>query len=75
MIQPDELKGRDRLKWSTAIGTDVWELFCAAVDGDAEAIIRLVTKHAAVLCTWSSQLSRRTSGGVRVSSGLPTWRS
>ena len=44
MIQPEALKKAERLKWSTGIGTDVWELFCAAVAGDRPAVIRLVTK-------------------------------
>ena len=44
MIQPDELKKSEPLKWSTGIGTDVWELFCAAIAGDLAAVIRLVTK-------------------------------
>jgi ankyrin repeat protein len=44
MIQPDELKKSEPLKWSTGLGTDVWELFCAAVAGDLGAIIRLVSK-------------------------------
>jgi ankyrin repeat protein len=44
MKQPDELKKSEPLKWSTGIGTDVWELFCAAIAGDLAAIIRLVTR-------------------------------
>jgi ankyrin repeat protein len=43
MIQPDELKKSEPLKWSTGIGTDLWELFCAAVAGDLASIIRLVS--------------------------------
>ena len=44
MIQPDELKSRGRLKWSTGTGTDVWELLCAAAAGDLETIIRLLAR-------------------------------
>lgn len=44
MIQPDELKKTEPLKWSTGIGTDVWELFLAAAAGDLPAIARLLTR-------------------------------
>jgi ankyrin repeat protein len=44
MIQPDELKKSEPLKWSTGIGTDVWGLFRAAISGDMAAVIRLVTR-------------------------------
>ena len=43
MIQPDELKKREPLKWSTGTGTDVWELFCACIAGDMPTISRLLT--------------------------------
>jgi ankyrin repeat protein len=49
MIQPDELKKSEPLKWSTGIGPDVWELFCAAVAGDMSAIVRLITKDPALV--------------------------
>lgn len=42
MIQPDELKKSDPLIWSTGIGTDVWELFSAALNGDMPTMIRLL---------------------------------
>lgn len=44
MIQPDELKKHERLLWSTGIGTDVWEMFGACIDGDLESVERLITK-------------------------------
>lgn len=44
MIQPDELKKNEPLLWSTGIGTDVWDLFRACVDGDVETVTRLVNK-------------------------------
>lgn len=42
MIQPEELKKSEPLKWSAGIGTDVWQLFCAAIDGDMPAMTRLL---------------------------------
>ncbi|AGA30702.1 ankyrin repeat domain-containing protein [Singulisphaera acidiphila] len=44
MRRPDALKRSEPLHWSTGIGTEVWELYCAAIAGDLEAITRLVTK-------------------------------
>src|SRR5262245_20525551 len=44
MFQPDELKKNEPLVWSSGTGTDVWELFCAAIKGDLETIKRLVNK-------------------------------
>lgn len=44
MIQPDALKTDEPLKWSPGTGTDVWEMLCAAVAGDLEAVKRLVSK-------------------------------
>jgi hypothetical protein len=31
MMQPDELKKNLPLIWSTGTGTEVWEMFCAAI--------------------------------------------
>jgi hypothetical protein len=42
MIQPDELKKSEPLKWSPGKGTDVWEMFCACIAGDLAAVQRLV---------------------------------
>ena len=44
MIQPEELKKNEPLKWSTGTGTDVWEMFCACIAGDLETVKRLLTK-------------------------------
>ena len=42
MIQPEALKKRERLEWSTGSGVDVWDLFCACIAGDLPAVKRLV---------------------------------
>jgi ankyrin repeat protein len=57
MIQPDALKKSEPLKWSTGLGTDVWELFRAAVAGDLGAIIHLVSKDPTLV---RSQYAYRT---------------
>ncbi|SPF56472.1 Ankyrin repeat-containing protein [Candidatus Sulfopaludibacter sp. SbA4] len=44
MIQPEDLKKSEPLMWSTGAGTDVWEMFCAAIAGDLETIRRLLDK-------------------------------
>lgn len=44
MIQPDELKKSKPLLWSTGIGTEVWEMFRAAISGDLETVKRLLGK-------------------------------
>ncbi len=44
MFQPDELKKNERLVWSTGTGTDVWEMFCAAIKGDVTALEGLLQK-------------------------------
>jgi ankyrin repeat protein len=57
MIQPAELEKSEPLMWSTGLGTDVWELFCAAVAGDLAAIIHLVSKDPTLV---RSQYAYRT---------------
>jgi ankyrin repeat protein len=42
MIQPEELKHDNPLKWSAGRGADVWRLFCACADGDLAAVERLI---------------------------------
>jgi ankyrin repeat protein len=42
MFQPDELKKNEPLVWSVGTGTEVWEIFCAAMKGGLETIKRLV---------------------------------
>lgn len=49
MIQPDELKKNEPLLWSAGTGTDVWEMFCAAITGDLETVERLVNKEASLV--------------------------
>jgi ankyrin repeat protein len=44
MIQPDALQKDEPLFWSPGRGADVWEMVCAASDGDLEAIKRLLAK-------------------------------
>ena len=41
MTQPDALKKSEPLTWSTGIGTDVWELIGACIQGDLEEVKRL----------------------------------
>jgi ankyrin repeat protein len=45
MIQPEELKSDQPLLWSPGTGTEVWEMFCAAIAGDLETIKRLLNKN------------------------------
>src|SRR5688572_11347292 len=49
MIRPDELKRSVPLTWSAGLGTDVWDLFCAIVDGDLEAVRRLVARDPSLI--------------------------
>ena len=44
MIQPESLQKNEQLFWSPGKGTDVWEMFCAAKNGDLETIKRLLAK-------------------------------
>ncbi|MBL9169018.1 MAG: ankyrin repeat domain-containing protein [Verrucomicrobiales bacterium] len=48
MIQPDQLKTNDALKWSAGTGTDVWAVFCACIAGDLETVRRLLEKDPAL---------------------------
>ncbi|MBO0723243.1 MAG: ankyrin repeat domain-containing protein, partial [Blastocatellia bacterium] len=48
MIQPEALKKKESLTWSPGIGTDVWDMFCACINGDLETIKRLVEKDPAL---------------------------
>jgi ankyrin repeat protein len=45
MIQPEALKKNEPLMWSPGMGTEVGEMFCAAITGDLETIKRLVEKN------------------------------
>jgi ankyrin repeat protein len=54
VIQPDELKRNEPLKWSPGIGTDVWEMLCAAIAGDVPTIKRLLDKDPSLVrCNYS----------------------
>ena len=54
MIQPDELKKNEPLKWSTGKGTDVWSMFCACIAGDLAAVQRLVASDPALVrCSYA----------------------
>src|SRR5258707_435070 len=44
MIQPEALKKNEPLVWGTGTGTEVWELFCACIAGEHEAVRRLLAK-------------------------------
>jgi ankyrin repeat protein len=44
MIQPEALQKNEPLFWSLGKGRDVWEMFCAAKNGDLEAIKGLLAK-------------------------------
>jgi RNA polymerase sigma factor (sigma-70 family) len=44
MIRPEALKKSEPLVWSAGIGTDVWDLFCACITGDLDAVKRLLEK-------------------------------
>src|SRR5262245_34795737 len=57
MIQPDALKKDEPLFWSPGKGSDVWEMFCAAINGDLETIKRLVDKDPSLV---RSQYDYRT---------------
>ena len=48
MFQPEELKYDRPLTWSAGTGTDVWALFCACMDGDLDALKRLLSKDPAL---------------------------
>ena len=47
--QPDELKTREPLKWSTGTGADVWDLFGACIRGDLQPVARLVAKDPSIV--------------------------
>ena len=49
VIQPEELKTHEPLKWSTGTGADVWELFGACIGGDLKTVERLVAKDPSIV--------------------------
>lgn len=48
MIQPEPLKRNSPLLWSPGMGSDVWEMFCACIEGDLEAVKRLIDKDSSL---------------------------
>jgi ankyrin repeat protein len=44
MFPSEALKKNEPLKWSPGTGTDVWDLFCACIEGNLETVKRLVAK-------------------------------
>ena len=44
MIQPAPLKQQIPLLWSPGMGSDVWEMFCACIQGDLETVRHLLDK-------------------------------
>ncbi len=48
MIQPDALKSKKKLTWSPGAASDVWEMFCAAANGDTERIKQLLVHDPAL---------------------------
>lgn len=42
MTQPEALKKNEPLTWSTGVGTEVWDLFCACIAGDLKTVRRLL---------------------------------
>jgi hypothetical protein len=44
MIQPELLKQKIPLVWSPGTGSDVWEMFCACIEGDLETVKQLVDR-------------------------------
>jgi ankyrin repeat protein len=54
MTQPEELKKNEPLVWSTGTGIDVWNLFCACISGDLQAVHRLISKDPSLVrCQYS----------------------
>lgn len=49
MFRPEALKKNEPLVWSPGAGTDVWEMFCASMDGDLETIRALLSREPALV--------------------------
>jgi ankyrin repeat protein len=49
VYQPEELKKAEPLVWSPGKGTDVWNLFCACIQGDLNAVQHLVAQDPALV--------------------------
>ena len=48
LIRPAELTGTRKLFWTSGMGADLWELFCACISGDVAAVKRLLEKDPAL---------------------------
>ncbi|HTE25713.1 ankyrin repeat domain-containing protein [Flavitalea sp.] len=57
LIRPEALKKDEPLFWSPGKGTDVWEMFCAAINGDLQTIELLVQNDPSLV---QSQYEGRT---------------
>jgi ankyrin repeat protein len=51
MVQPEALKKNEPLVWATGTGTEAWDLFCACITGDFDAVKRLLAKSPALVRT------------------------
>lgn len=49
LIRPEALQKDEPLVWSTGSGSDLWEMICAAIDGDLNTIKKLLTKNPALV--------------------------
>ena len=47
--RPDDLNKQERLFWSTGMGTDVWDIFVAASQGDTRTIDQLLDKDPSLI--------------------------
>jgi hypothetical protein len=52
--QPDALKKEEPLMWSPGKGTDVWEMFCAAISGDIEKVSALLDQDPSLFVALTS---------------------
>jgi ankyrin repeat protein len=51
IIRPEALAKKERLLWATGTGTDVWELFCACITGDLNAVQGLLANDPSLVRT------------------------
>jgi RNA polymerase sigma factor (sigma-70 family) len=45
LIRPADLTGNRKLFWTSGIGSDLWDIFCACITGDLETVKRLIEKE------------------------------
>lgn len=54
MYQPKELASKERLRWSTGRGVDVWQLFCECIDGNLSGVRELLDRDPSLVrCHYS----------------------